>query len=136
MIDALVVDANPMLSALLGGRAREILFERRFALFSPQTTLFEVEKYLPLVARKLNQSELNLFREFELLPVTAVQPQTYESEWVRATELIGWRDPKDVPVLVLALQLRLPIWTEDRDFENLPGVSIYKTGELLMLAGR
>ena len=36
----------------------------------------------------------------------------------------------------LALQLRLPIWTEDRDFENLPGVSIYKTAELLMLAGR
>lgn len=136
MIDALVVDANPMLSALLGGRAREILFERRFALFSPQTTLFEVEKYLPFVARKLNQSELNLFREFELLPVTAVQPLTYESELGRATELIGWRDPKDVPVLALALQLRLPIWTEDRDFENLPGVSIYKTAELLMLAGR
>ena len=43
MIDALVVDANPMLSVLLGGRAREILFERRFALSSPQTTLFEAE---------------------------------------------------------------------------------------------
>jgi predicted nucleic acid-binding protein len=136
LIDSVVVDANPMLSALLGGRAREVLFDRRLALFSPQTTLFEVEKYLPFVARKLGQSELDLFREFELLPITAVQPQMYESEFPRATELIGWRDPKDVPVLALALRLRLPIWTEDRDFENLPGVSVYKTAELLMLAGR
>ena len=131
-----MVDANPMLSALLGGRARAIMFDRRLALFSPQTTLFEVEKYLPFVARKLGQSEPDLFREFELLPITAVQPQMYESELPRATELIGWRDPKDVPVLALALRLRLPIWSEDRDFENLPGVSLYKTAELLALAGR
>lgn len=125
-----------MLSALLGGRARAIMFDRRLALCSPQATLFEVEKYLPYVARKLGQSELDLFREFELLPITAVQPQMYESELARATELIGWRDPKDVPVLALALRLRLPIWSEDRDFENIPGISLYKTAELLLLAGR
>ena len=51
-------------------------------------------------------------------------------------QLIGWRDPKDVPVLALALRLRLPVWTEDRDFENLPGVSVYKTADLLPLAVR
>ena len=71
-----MVDANPLLSALLGGRAREILFNGRPAFFSPQTTLFEVEKYLPFVAQKLDRPELDLFREFELLPVTAVQPQS------------------------------------------------------------
>jgi predicted nucleic acid-binding protein len=136
LIDSLVVDANPLLSALLGGWAREILFQKRLAFFSPQTTLFEVEKYLPLVAQKLDRAELDLFREFELLPVTAVQPHVYESELSRASQLIGWRDPKDVPVLALALRLRLPVWTEDRDFENLPGVSVYKTADLLQLAGR
>ena len=136
MIDFLVVDANPMLSALLGGRAREIFFDRRLALFSPQATLFEVEKYLPFVARKLGRSELELFREFELLPIAAVQPETYESELPRASELIGWRDAKDVPVLALALRLRCPIWTEDRDFENLPGISVYKMAELLRLGDR
>ena len=136
MIESLVVDANPLLSALLGGRAREILFNGTCAFFSPQTTLFEVEKYLPFVAQKLDRPELDLFREFELLPVTAVQPHVYDSEMRRATQLIGWRDPKDVPVLALALRLRLPVWTEDRDFENLPGVSVYKTANLLPLAGR
>jgi predicted nucleic acid-binding protein len=136
LIELLVVDANPLLSALLGGRAREILFCGRSAFFSPQATLFEVEKYLPFVAQKLDRAELDLFREFELLPVTAVQPHVYESELGRATELIGWRDPKDVPVLALAVRLRLPVWTEDRDFENIPGVSVYKTADLLPLAAR
>ena len=131
-----MVDANPLLSALLGGRAREILFNGAYAFFSPQTMLFEVEKYLPFVAQKLDRPELDLFREFELLPVTAVQPHVYDSEMRRATQLIGWRDAKDVPVLALALRLRLPVWTEDRDFENLPGVSVYKTADLLPLAGR
>lgn len=132
----MVVDANPMLAALLGGRAREILFSRRLAFYSPQPTLFEVEKYLAFVARKLDRAELDLFREFELLPVTAIQPHMYDSEVSRATELIGWRDAKDVPVLALALRLRLPIWTEDRDFDDLPGVVVYKTAELLRVAGR
>ena len=48
---------------------------------------------MPFVAQKLDRPELDLFREFELLPVTAVQPHVYDSEMRRATQLIGWRDP-------------------------------------------
>lgn len=136
MIESLVVDANPLLSALLAGRAREILFTSGLQFYSPQATLFEVEKYLPFVARKLGRSELDLFREFELLPVTAVQPQVYDSDVARATHLIGQRDAKDVPVLALALRLRLPVWTEDRDFENVPDVAVFKTVDLLALVRR
>jgi predicted nucleic acid-binding protein len=131
VIDAIVADANPVLSALLGGSAREVLFCGRIAFFSPQHTLFEVEKYLPHVAKKIGRAELELFREFQLLPINAVQPREYDSELMRATELIGQRDPKDIHVLALALRLRLPIWTEDRDFECLPDISVHKTSELL-----
>jgi predicted nucleic acid-binding protein len=136
LIESLVVDANPLLSALLAGRAREILFTSGLEFYSPQTTLFEVAKYLPFVARKLGRSELDLFREFELLPVKAVQPHVYEADLARATHLIGQRDAKDVPVLALALRLRLPIWTEDRDFENLPDVAVFKTVDVLALTRR
>ena len=62
----------------LGGRAREVLFSRQLVFYSPQHTLFEVEKYLPNVALRIGQSELTLFREFQLLPVTALQPQQYD----------------------------------------------------------
>ncbi|MCX7418171.1 MAG: PIN domain-containing protein [Planctomycetia bacterium] len=133
MVETLVVDANPLLSALLGGQAREVLFSGKIVFFSSQHTLFEVEKYLPSVAKRIGCAELDLWREFQLLPVIAVQPREYDSELPRAIELIGQRDPKDVHVLALALRLDLPIWTDDRDFEGLPHVSIHKTADLLVL---
>ena len=134
MIDSLVVDANPLLSALLGGRAREVLFSGKITCVSSQHTLFEVEKYLPHVAKRIGRNELDLWREFQLLPVIAVQPRESDLELKRATELIGQRDPKDVHVLALALRLDLPIWTNDRDFEGLSQhVSTHKTADLLSL---
>ena len=134
MIDSLVVDANPLLSALLGGRAREVLFSGKITCVSSQHTLFEVEKYLPHVAKRIGRNELDLWREFQLLPVIAVQPREYDLGLKRATELIGQRDPKDVHVLALALRLDLPIWTNDRDFEGLSQhVSTHKTADLLSL---
>ncbi len=133
MTSAIVADANPSLSALLGGRARDVLFSRELVFYSPQHTLFEVEKYLSYVAQKIGQTELAMFREFELLPVTAIRPQQYASHLERATELIGQRDPKDVHVLALALELNVPIWSEDRDFEDLPDVTVHKTADMLAL---
>lgn len=127
-----MVDANPLLSALLGGQAREVLFSGKIVFYSSQHTLFEVAKYLPIVAKRIGRSESDLWREFQLLPVIAVQPREYDSELPRAMELIGQRDPKDVHVLALALRLGMPIWTEDRDFEGLPHVSIHKTSDLLV----
>ena len=100
MTDAIVADANPLLSALLGGRARDVLFSPELVFYSPQHTLFEVEKYLPKVAHK-----------------------------------IGQRDPKDVHVLALALQLDSPIWSEDRDFEGLPDVEVHRTADMLTMLG-
>lgn len=131
MPDPLIVDANPLISALLGGAARRVIFSGRFSFHSTQHTLFEVEKYLSWLARKLDRSELDLFREFQLLPVTAYQPIEYESMLSNASLLIGNRDPKDVPVLALTLQLGYPLWTEDRDFDGLPGILVRRTAELL-----
>lgn len=129
----LVVDANPLVSALLGGLAREILFSGKITCLASQHTLFEVEKYLPRAAKTIGCSELTLWREFELLPVIAVQPREYDSELKRAMDLIGQRDERDVHVLALALRLRFPIWTEDRDFEGLLHVAVHKTADLVTL---
>jgi predicted nucleic acid-binding protein len=120
---------------MLGGRARDIIFSGHFDLFSAQTTLFEVPKHLPWVARRLHKSETDLFRQFQLLPVVACQPATYEHLAERASELIGPRDPLDIALLALALARGYRIWSDDRDFEDLPGVAVMKTSELLALLG-
>jgi predicted nucleic acid-binding protein len=129
---ALIVDANPLISSLLGGTARQVLLSDQFEFHSTQYTLFEVEKYLPNLARHLERPEIEIREQFHLLPVISHQPRDYENHISQAEKLIGGRDPKDVPILALTLQLGYPIWTEDRDFFDLPEITLYRTADLLL----
>jgi predicted nucleic acid-binding protein len=129
--EPLVVDSNPFISALMGGRAEDILLSPKFSFSSTQHTLFEVQKYVPRVAAKLRVPEVEILRSYNLLPVVVYQPKVYESHVVQARNLIGFRDPKDVQILALALHLGYPLWSDDRDFEGLPDVAIIKTSDLL-----
>jgi predicted nucleic acid-binding protein len=129
-MEPLVVDANPILSALLGGKARDVLFSGRFAFYSTQHTLFEVAKYLPFLAKRLDLPESELFREYQLLPIIPCQPDRYDFCLAEAHRWIGGRDPKDAPVLALAISLHCPLWTDDRDFDGLSVVSIVRTADL------
>ena len=127
----LVVDANPLIAALLGGRAREILFSGKFRFCSAQATLFEVAKHLAWVAGKLHLPESHLFQEFQLLPIEACQPAEYQAYEEQALSMIAARDPLDAPVLALALARQLPIWSNDHDFEGLADVEVFTTSKLL-----
>jgi len=42
----LVVDANIFISALIGGKAAELLFDPNFDLLTTERTTWEVKKYL------------------------------------------------------------------------------------------
>jgi predicted nucleic acid-binding protein len=128
---SLVVDANPLLAALLGGRAREIVFSDKFQLCAAQATLFEVAKHIPRVAAKVGLTESHLFREFQLLPIEACQPAEYGAYYSQSASLIAGRDPHDVPTLALALSRNIPIWSNDKDFQGLAGVQVFTTSQLL-----
>jgi predicted nucleic acid-binding protein len=99
--------------------------------FVRQAALFEVAKYIPAVAKHAELPEIHIYREFQLLPIEACQPTVYEQFQDAAEALIGYRDPRDVPVLSLAMARRLPIWSNDKDFEGLAGVQVLKTSELI-----
>lgn len=137
MAEPLAVDATPLISAILGSRAREIIYSERFEFHSPQPTLFEVPKHIRWLASELEKSELTLYEGFQLFPITACQPADYDHEMDRATELIGHRDPLDIPLLALALARDYPIWSDDRDFEGIAEIRLLKTADLLLqLANR
>jgi predicted nucleic acid-binding protein len=121
-----------LVSAILGGRAREIIYSEQFEFCSPQATLFEVPKHIPWLASELRKPELTLFEEFQLFPILACQPAIYQDQMQRATELIGQRDLLDVPLLALALARGYPIWSDDRDFEGIADIQLFKTNDLLL----
>ena len=63
----IVIDANIILSALLGGKPSDILFEARFQFMTTEFTLKEVKKYFPKLERKLGVSQEKLISLLESL---------------------------------------------------------------------
>ena len=127
----LAVDANPILSALLGGQARRVFFEstiREFAV--PERVISEVQRYVPRLAQKLGVEQAFLEYALNLLPLRVYPARRYARAVREARRRIERRDPTDVDVLALALHLDVPLWSNDRDFEDT-GVSRFTTAELL-----
>ena len=134
---ALVLDANILIRAVLGQRVFKLLHQHHdtTAFFAPDEAFADAAKYLPPIfeARGLDWSvgaaalgqlptlvqciEWNVYRDFE----------------AKARQRI--RDVRDWPVLATALALECPVWTEDQDFFG-SGVATWTTGTVtLYLAG-
>jgi predicted nucleic acid-binding protein len=131
--EKLVVDANPILSALMGGQARRIFFESEISEFAvPGAMLEEVRRYVPRLARKLSVGHEFLHYALDLLPITTYSPRTYRHAVAEAQRQIAKRDPNDVEVVALAIALIRMVWTNDRDFE-VTKVQRVTTAELLAI---
>lgn len=131
----LVADANVLLAAVLGGRAKAVLQHPKIdELLTAERTLAEVQEYTVILARKKRLSLDTLLLAVAALPVTVIEETTYASSVPRARELIANRDPDDVDILALALQMNLPVWSNDNDFEEA-GIEWYTTAELLQKLG-
>ncbi|MFZ0308708.1 MAG: PIN domain-containing protein [Candidatus Sulfotelmatobacter sp.] len=127
----LAADANVLLSALIGGRAKLALSHPQIGeIFTTEHTFSEVEEYTPVLAKTKRLPADILLLALAALPVTLVNRNPYNKTLAEATRRIGPRDPDDVDLLALALHLQIPIWSNDRDFEGL-SVDLFTTERLL-----
>ena len=129
----LVVDANIFISALIGGKAAELLFNPNFDLLTTERTTWEVKKYIPKLAEYIEETSAHLLYLFELVPVRACQSKEYESSLSVAQRLIGDRDPCDIDILALTLETGVPLWSNDADFEKIDEITSYKTEDIMEL---
>ena len=130
-----VADANVLLSAVIGGRAALVLrHEQVEQVFTPASAYDEVFEYLAPLAKKKRLHLDTLLLALAALPVTVVERSEYEHHLPDARRRIAKRDPDDVDVLALALDLHLPVWSNDNDFEAA-GVDWQTTAELLKALG-
>ena len=131
----LVADANVLLSALIGGRARLVLRHGDVEeVFTAAATLDEVSEYADRLAEKKGLRLDVLSLALAALPLTIVDRAQYQDQIPEATKRLGRRDPDDVEILALALHLAAPVWSNDNDFEGV-GVEWYTTAELLKALG-
>ena len=132
----LVVDANPLISALLGGQALQLLFSSLLHCVTTERTTWEVKRYIPMISERSGEPEEEVLALFEMFPLTAYQSSFYEEHMVLATERIGERDPKDIDILALTYRLKAPLWTADRDLQDLDDIQTVTTGELHQILSR
>lgn len=90
----------------------------------------EVLEHLPDLARKRHLNERDLAAAFRLLPIAWQDASVYSDRRAEAEQLIAARDPDDWPTVALALELDVPIWSQDKDFV-VTGLRLITTGELL-----
>lgn len=129
----LVVDANPLISGLLGGTAFKVIFSDLFQCVTAEHTTWEVKKYIPMISARSGVSEEDILFVFETFPLTAHQASFYDTCMKRAEEQISHRDPKDVDILALTYRLKTPLWTEDLDLQNVQDIQTVSTEELFKL---
>lgn len=127
----LAADANVLLSAVIGGRAKSLLNHPSITeIFAAQATLEEVQEYAAQLAVKKRLSLDVVLMAVASLPVTVIERATYEKSVAEAKRRIGRRDPDEVDVLALALHTGAAVWSNDNDFSEA-GIEWFTTSELL-----
>jgi predicted nucleic acid-binding protein len=137
---SLVLDANILIRAVLGRRARRLIqqYSPEVSLFAPDTAFLEAEEHLARLRAERGLPEKETQEIFE--SVSAIVQEwpapgysKYEAE---ARARIERLDPDDWPVLAAALALNCPIWTEDKHFFGV-GVPTWTTDRVeLFLANK
>jgi len=129
-IDAVVADANALLSAIVGKAALRVMTEFGVVVHVARFNVEEVAEYLPSMAAKYGLPLDLVELQWKLLPITIHSIDEYEDQFAGALQDLAARDPEDAHALALARSLELPLWSNDRHLMNL-GSDVYSTARLL-----
>jgi predicted nucleic acid-binding protein len=130
----IAADANVLLSAVTGRAALKVFTQSHLEVVSTTLNIHEVREYLPIMAEKYGIAAELLESQFQLLAIKEYGLKDYQGSLAMARKKIGKRDPDDVDLLALALELEIPIWSNDGDFEGT-GIEWYTTAQLLKKLG-
>jgi len=110
----IVLDANILIRAILGRRARQLLdtySANGIRFVTPDVAYADADKYLPLLLQKRGKPAADALKTLEYLReiVEPVDGELYGEFEVEARERLRGRDENDWPILATALALGCPI---------------------------
>jgi len=129
-IEAVVADANVLLSAIVGKAALRVMTEFGVVVHVARFNAEEVAEYLPRMATKYGLPLDLVELQWRLLPITVHAMEDYEGELERALQDLTGRDPEDAHALALARSLEISLWSNDRHLTKL-GAEVFSTARLL-----
>ncbi|OAI49102.1 nucleotide-binding protein [Gammaproteobacteria bacterium SCGC AG-212-F23] len=131
--DALVLDANILIRAVLGKRVRDLImtYSESVEFFIPDICVEDANKYLPILFKKRDipvELALEVFSNIKRM-LQVIDKNIYQTYATEAQERMKNRDVYDWPVVATALIFNCPIWTEDQDFFG-SGIPIWTTDRI------
>lgn len=130
----LVIDTSILISALLKDSAtREILLFSSIDFLLPEYTFEEIEKHKDNISIRsgLSREEIEIVLSLIIENITIIPASKLEPYMEKAHKIIGSIDPFDVTFVALALSTDNDgIWSNDKHFENLKGIKIWKTSDV------
>ena len=133
--DALVADANVVLSAVIGGQGSRAFGNPGLpAVYGASLVRQEILEWLPRLAERRGLDLGLRLGLLQLLPIEWIGARGYLRHEAKARERMRSRDVDDWPSVALALAIAesrdVAIWTNDRDFA-VSGLDTITTAQLL-----
>ena len=128
----LVIDANVVFAALIRrGKTTEIIFHEKSELYAPDKLLEEIYKYKELILRKSSLDEDEFIQVLTRLQkkITMI-PQSHFIHYLDLASRIS-PDVKDSEYIALALELGIPLWTNDKELKKQQLVPVIFTQDLV-----
>lgn len=130
----LVIDTGILISALLKDSAtREILLLSSIEFLLPDYAFEEFEKHKDKISQRsgLSMEDIDVLRTLLTENITIVPASKIKPYMEKAHEMMGGTDPFDVPFVALALATdNNGVWSNDKHFENLKGIKVWKTSDV------
>lgn len=125
----LVVDTSVVFSLFKANSfSITLLKEHKIELFAPRELIKELSKYSGLICSKSGIAKEKFLEDISLLPEFIELKNASQSFEDKANKLISHKS--DVPFLALAMELGIPIWSNDVHFKEQSFVKIFSTEEL------
>ncbi len=133
----LVVDANIICSALVGGRLTDLFLSPKIELVAPELIFIELNKHKEELKEKSKLSD----EDFEMLLVLlerrikVIPMEEFTNLFKKAEELLG-EHIKDAPYIALSLMLKCPFWTYEKRMFKTKEIQCLTTEEVANIVKR
>jgi len=131
----LILNTSILISSLIKDSVtRQILLLPSMKFYLPEYALEEIEAHKMKISRlsRLSTDEIDILLNLLLENISIISSRTIQPYLSQAGVIIGRIDPNDIPFLALALATENDgIWSNDRHFEAIKQIKIWKTSDLL-----
>jgi predicted nucleic acid-binding protein len=129
----IVTDANPIISIIIKPNRLtvELLFLEELEIFAPKLLFDEIEQNKDIIIKKsgLTGGEFDKFLAILKKRIRVVPEEEFLKFRSKAEEICP--DEKDVAYFALALDLKCPVWSNEKNLKEQSHVNVYATHELI-----